>query len=138
MTVLGEPLQQQLYQFYTTPLRAVSFEFFPPKDAQSEAALWASVQTLSALGPAFVSVTYGAGGTTRERTHATISRIVAETTLKPAAHLTCVGAARHEIDAIADSYWQAGVRHIVALREMRRNSRHTHRTLRGMPTRPIW
>jgi methylenetetrahydrofolate reductase (NADPH) len=95
---------------------AVSFEFFPPKtDAMGET-LWRSIETLAPLKPRFVSVTYGAGGSTRERTHATVERIVRETELTPAAHLTCVGARREEIDEIARSYWEAGVRHIVALR----------------------
>jgi methylenetetrahydrofolate reductase (NADPH) len=95
---------------------AVSFEFFPPKsDAMSET-LWKSIETLAPLRPRFVSVTYGAGGSTRERTHATVERLVRETSLTPAAHLTCVGASREEIDDIARSYWDAGVRHIVALR----------------------
>ena len=95
---------------------AVSFEFFPPKTAEMEAKLWASIERLAPLAPRFVSVTYGAGGTTRERTHATVRRIVGETALEPAAHLTCVGASRAEVDAVATAYWQAGVRHIVALR----------------------
>ena len=94
----------------------VSFEFFPPKTEQMEQTLWTCVQRLATLRPAFVSVTYGAGGTTRERTHATVARIREETTLEPAAHLTCVGASRDEIDAVARHYWQAGIRHIVALR----------------------
>ena len=95
---------------------AVSFEFFPPKtDAMAET-LWSSIQTLAPLHPRFVSVTYGAGGSTRERTHATVERILTETPLTPAAHLTCVGAPRDEIDAIAKDYWDLGVRHIVALR----------------------
>ena len=95
---------------------AVSFEFFPPKtDAMAET-LWSSIQTLAPLQPRFVSVTYGAGGSTRERTHATVDRILRETPLTPAAHLTCVGAPRSEIDAIAREYWDLGVRHLVALR----------------------
>jgi len=94
----------------------VSFEFFPPKSEKMEETLWNSVQTLRPLGPRFVSVTYGAGGTTRERTHATVARIARETDIPAAAHLTCVEATREEIDAVADAYWQAGVRHIVALR----------------------
>jgi methylenetetrahydrofolate reductase (NADPH) len=94
----------------------VSFEFFPPKSEKMEAVLWASIARLAPLRPAFVSVTYGAGGTTRERTHATVARIVAETTLKPAAHLTCVDATRAAVDEVARAYWAAGVRHIVALR----------------------
>ncbi len=95
---------------------AVSFEFFPPKTEKMEATLWESVETLSVLNPRFVSVTYGAGGTTRERTHATVARIARETTIPAAAHLTCVEATREEIDAVANEYWNAGVRHIVALR----------------------
>lgn len=95
---------------------AVSFEFFPPKTAKMEETLWQSVATLTPLGPRFVSVTYGAGGTTRERTHATVARIARETAIPAAAHLTCVEATRDEIDAVADAYWDAGVRHIVALR----------------------
>ena len=95
---------------------SVSFEFFPPKSAEMEQTLWASVARLAPLKPNFVSVTYGAGGSTRERTHATIVRILGETNLKPAAHLTCVAATREEIDKVARGYWDAGVRHIVALR----------------------
>jgi methylenetetrahydrofolate reductase (NADPH) len=94
----------------------VSFEFFPPKTEAMGETLWSSIQTLAPLNPRFVSVTYGAGGSTRERTHATVERILNETGLTPAAHLTCVGASREEVDAIARDYWQLGVRHIVALR----------------------
>jgi methylenetetrahydrofolate reductase (NADPH) len=94
----------------------VSFEFFPPKNEKMEATLWDSVATLSPLGPRFVSVTYGAGGSTRERTHATVARIARETAIPAAAHLTCVEATKPEIDAVAHEYWAAGVRHIVALR----------------------
>ncbi|TPE59083.1 methylenetetrahydrofolate reductase [NAD(P)H] [Sandaracinobacter neustonicus] len=94
----------------------VSFEFFPPKTEKMAETLWSSVQTLAPLKPRFVSVTYGAGGTTRERTHATVARIVAETDIPAAAHLTCVDASKDEIAAVADAYWEAGVRHIVALR----------------------
>src|ERR1700743_3173085 len=94
----------------------VSFEFFPPKTEEMEKTLWDSIQRLAPLKPAFVSVTYGAGGSTRERTHATVKRMVDETSLKPAAHLTCVGASRGEIDDIVRAYWDAGIRHIVALR----------------------
>jgi methylenetetrahydrofolate reductase (NADPH) len=97
------------------PIR-VSFEFFPPKTPEMEATLWASVERLAPLHPQFVSVTYGAGGSTRERTHNTVARIVRETSVKPAAHLTCVGATRDEVDEVVRSYWEAGVRHIVALR----------------------
>jgi methylenetetrahydrofolate reductase (NADH) len=94
----------------------VSFEFFPPKSDAMGETLWRSIEMLAPLRPRFVSVTYGAGGSTRERTHATVGRIVRETELTPAAHLTCVGATREEIDAVARDYWEAGVRHIVALR----------------------
>jgi len=94
----------------------VSFEFFPPNDAQMEQTLWASIQRLAPLAPRFVSVTYGADGSTRERTHRTVSRILGETSLTAAPHLTCVGAPRGEILDIARSYWELGVRHIVALR----------------------
>jgi len=94
----------------------VSFEFFPPKTEKMEQTLWESIKTLEPLRPRFVSVTYGAGGSTRERTHATVERILNETALTPAAHLTCVGATREEVDEVARAYWDAGVRHIVALR----------------------
>jgi methylenetetrahydrofolate reductase (NADPH) len=94
----------------------VSFEFFPPKTEAMETQLWHAVETLAPVGPAFMSVTYGAGGSTRERTHAVVSRIQNELEIPAAAHLTCVNATRDEIDAIADAYWQAGIRHIVALR----------------------
>ena len=94
----------------------VSFEFFPPKTEKMAETLWESIQTLAPLHPRFVSVTYGAGGSTRERTHATVARILDETPLRPAAHLTCVGATRDDVDAVARSYWESGVRHIVALR----------------------
>jgi methylenetetrahydrofolate reductase (NADPH) len=95
---------------------SVSFEFFPPKTVKMEETLWNSIQTLAPFGPRFVSVTYGAGGTTRERTHATVARIVKETNAPAAAHLTCVGASKSEIAEVAAAYWEAGVRHIVALR----------------------
>ncbi len=94
----------------------VSFEFFPPKTAEMEQALWDAIARLAPLRPSFVSVTYGAGGSTRERTHSTVKRILTETTLTPAAHLTCVTASRAEVDAVIEGYAQAGVRHIVALR----------------------
>ena len=94
----------------------VSFEFFPPATEKANATLWDSIQRLAPLKPSYVSVTYGAGGSTRERTHATVRRIRHETDMEPAAHLTCIGATRDEIDEIAQSYWDAGVRHIVALR----------------------
>ncbi len=94
----------------------VSFEFFPPQSPQMEETLWNSVQKLKALGPSFVSVTYGADGSTRERTHAAVERIVNETNLTAAPHLTCIGASRGEIEEIARDYWDMGVRHLVALR----------------------
>jgi 5,10-methylenetetrahydrofolate reductase len=94
----------------------ISFEFFPPKTAEMEATLWRSIEHLAPLDPAFVSVTYGADGSTRDRTHNIVTRILRETHLTPAAHLTCVGATCEEIDAIAKRYWDAGVRHLVALR----------------------
>src|SRR5690242_8138878 len=94
----------------------VSFEFFPPKTPEMEQSLWECISRLAPLAPNFVSVTYGAGGSTRERTHATVKRILAETALTPAAHLTCVAATRADIDAVIRAYVQAGVRHIVALR----------------------
>ncbi|HEX7873105.1 MAG TPA: methylenetetrahydrofolate reductase [NAD(P)H] [Sphingobium sp.] len=94
----------------------ISFEFFPPKTEKMEQTLWSAIETLAPLAPRFVSVTYGAGGSTRERTHATVERIVRETSIPAAAHLTCVEATRDEIDEVARGYWNAGVRHIVALR----------------------
>ena len=94
----------------------VSVEFFPPKTAEMEETLWKSITRLAPLAPRFISVTYGAGGSTRERTHQTVHRILQETPLVPAAHLTCVAATREEIDAVADDYWNVGVRHVVALR----------------------
>jgi methylenetetrahydrofolate reductase (NADPH) len=94
----------------------VSFEFFPPKTERMEDALWGAIRRLEPIQPDFISVTYGAGGSTRERTHATVSRLVAETMLIPAAHLTCVQATKDDVDAVARAYWQTGVRHIVALR----------------------
>jgi methylenetetrahydrofolate reductase (NADPH) len=98
------------------PPPLLSFEFFPPKNDALEAQLWTCVRRLESLSPHFVSVTYGAGGSTQTRTHATVSRLVAETSLTPAAHLTCIGASRGEVDDVARQYWDAGVRHIVALR----------------------
>ena len=95
---------------------AVSFEFFPPRTPEMETQLWNSIRRLAPLRPRFVSVTYGAGGSTRDRTHATVKRIIDETDLKPAAHLTCVGAPCEIVDNVIRDYWQAGVRHIVALR----------------------
>ena len=94
----------------------VSFEFFPPKTPEMEETLWRSITRLAPLNPEFVSVTYGAGGSTRQRTHDTVKRILDETRLVPAAHLTCVGATRDEVDQVVRDYWNAGIRHIVALR----------------------
>lgn len=101
------------------PLRndiSVSFEFFPPATEKAEQTLWSSIKELEPLAPRFVSVTYGAGGSTRERTHATVARIVRETSLKAAAHLTCVGAEKAQVDEVVRGYQEAGIRHIVALR----------------------
>jgi methylenetetrahydrofolate reductase (NADPH) len=109
------PLRASRYTGGTRPIR-VSFEFFPPKTAEMELTLWDAIGRLAPLQPAFVSVTYGAGGSTRERTHATVRRILSETALVPAAHLTCVAATRAEIDQVIRDYCDAGVRHIVALR----------------------
>ena len=94
----------------------ISFEFFPPKTAKMEEQLWDAVVTLAPLAPRFVSVTYGAGGSTRERTHATVARIIKDTGIPAAAHLTCVEASKADIREVAQAYWEAGVRHIVALR----------------------
>ncbi|MCZ8183003.1 MAG: methylenetetrahydrofolate reductase [NAD(P)H] [Beijerinckiaceae bacterium] len=102
-------------QPHPAPL-GISFEFFPPKNEAMAESLWACVQRLAPLAPRFVSVTYGAGGSTRERTHQTVKRILDETALKPAAHLTCVAATKAETDEIIRGYWETGVRHIVALR----------------------
>ncbi|MGD9386854.1 MAG: methylenetetrahydrofolate reductase [Gammaproteobacteria bacterium] len=99
----------------TRPIR-FSFEFFPPRDAEMEARLWQTVAKLAPLDPSFVSVTYGADGSTRERTHDIVTRIHAETGLVSAPHLTCVGASREEVLDVARRYWDAGIRHIVALR----------------------
>ena len=98
-----------------SPIR-VSFEFFPPKTPEMEETLWRSIHRLAPFQPQFVSVTYGAGGSTRQRTHDTVKRIHDETSLVPAAHLTCVGATREEVDEVVRDYWNAGIRHIVALR----------------------
>lgn len=95
---------------------SASFEFFPPKTEEMEKALWEAIHRLEPLSPDFVSVTYGAGGSTRARTHTTVERIARDTHLRPAAHLTCVGASKGEIDDVIREYWDAGVRHIVALR----------------------
>ncbi|MDQ0248022.1 methylenetetrahydrofolate reductase [Sphingomonas sp. Sphisp140] len=114
MTIL-DPLAAPLFADVAGDID-VSFEFFPPKTEKMEETLWESIETLSPLGPRFVSVTYGAGGSTRERTHNTVARIARETGIPAAAHLTCVEATREEIDQVAQEYWAAGVRHIVALR----------------------
>lgn len=105
-----------LERTFTGAAPSVSFEFFPPKTPEMEHRLWEAITQLEKLAPAFVSVTYGAGGSTRERTHHTVKRMVQETGLRPAAHLTCVSASREEVDSVARDYWAAGVRHIVALR----------------------
>jgi methylenetetrahydrofolate reductase (NADPH) len=94
----------------------ISYEFFPPKTPEMEIQLWETITRLAPLHPRFVSVTYGAGGSTRERTHAIVARIVKDTDVRPAAHLTCVSASRDEVDDVIHAYWDAGVRHIVALR----------------------
>jgi methylenetetrahydrofolate reductase (NADPH) len=95
---------------------SVSFEFSPPKTPEAEENLWEAIRRLEPLNPSFVSVTYGAGGSTRDRTHRTVVRMLKETTLRPAAHLTCVEASRAEVDEVVQAYWDAGIRHIVALR----------------------
>ena len=100
----------------SAPRPSVSFEFSPPKTPEAEEALWLAIRRLEPLNPEFVSVTYGAGGSTRERTHRTVLRMINETTLKPAAHLTCVEASRDDVDGVIRDYWAAGIRHIVALR----------------------
>ncbi|WP_417686244.1 methylenetetrahydrofolate reductase [NAD(P)H] [Roseibium sp.] len=100
----------------SVPPITASFEFFPPKSDKMAETLWATVERLAPLRPSFVSVTYGAGGSTRERTHKTVDRILKETDLLPAAHLTCVGSSRDEVDGIVRDYWEMGVRHLVALR----------------------
>jgi methylenetetrahydrofolate reductase (NADPH) len=113
---MNAPRASRFVKADSRPDLRVSFEFFPPKTAEMEQALWDAIGRLAPLKPNFVSVTYGAGGSTRERTHSTVKRILAETMLTPAAHLTCVAATRPDIDAVIEAYAQAGVRHIVALR----------------------
>ena len=105
----------QRHALRATP-QSLSFEFAPPKTPELEENLWTCIRRLEPLAPTFVSVTYGAGGSTRDRTHRTVRRILDETNLKPAAHLTCVAASRDEVDAVVRDYWDAGIRHIVALR----------------------
>ena len=117
----------------------VSFEFFPPKTEEMEQTLWEAIARLAPLAPSFVSVTYGAGGSTRERTHATVKRILGETALTPAAHLTCVAATRAEIDEVIRSYCAAGVRHSAHCPRCltaRRASRAAHRPYRD-PARGV-
>jgi methylenetetrahydrofolate reductase (NADPH) len=116
MTTLSALAASRRFELGANPGLSVSFEFFPPRTPEMEKDLWHAISRLAPLGPIFVSVTYGAGGSTRERTHATIERILAETDLVPAAHLTCVGATRAEISEVVRRYWEAGVRHIVSLR----------------------
>ena len=113
---LSNPLQARVERLAEGGAPRVSFEFFPPRSQEAETRLWGEILRLEECEPRFVSVTYGAGGTTRERTHRIVSRIRDESLLEPAAHLTCVGATREEIQEIARGYWTAGVRHIVALR----------------------
>ena len=115
MTCKEPPVNLPIADAPTKPV-AVSFEFFPPKTEKMQETLWECVKRLEPLAPSFVSVTYGAGGSTRERTHDTVVRIARETTLKPADHLTCVGHVQGEVDDIARRYWDEGIRHIVALR----------------------
>ncbi len=111
-----KPALSENSNFRTLAPPKVSFEFFPPKTDEAADQLWQVIKELESLKPEFVSVTYGAGGSTRERTHQTVKRIKTETSLKPAAHLTCIGASKEEIHEIAESYWDIGVKHIVALR----------------------
>src|SRR5262245_53300359 len=113
---MSAPSLSRASRFAASGRIRVSFEFFPPKTEEMEKTLWEAVGRLAPLSPHFVSVTYGAGGSTRERTHATVRRILKETSLTPAAHLTCVAATCAEIDAVINAYRDAGVRHIVALR----------------------
>jgi len=112
MTLLSSRLSRGVTP---SPITA-SFEFFPPKTERMGETLWDTVQRLAPLNPSFVSVTYGAGGSTRERTHKTVERILSETSLAPAAHLTCVGSSKSDVDEIVKDYWDLGVRHLVALR----------------------
>lgn len=117
VTARGRPPHPELIVALPLPKDVnVSFEFFPPATEKAEASLWACIDRLAPVNPAFVSVTYGAGGSTRERTHDTVVKIATETDLEAAAHLTCIGSSRDEIKAVAERYWQAGIRHIVALR----------------------
>ncbi|MDR3513208.1 MAG: methylenetetrahydrofolate reductase [NAD(P)H] [Caulobacteraceae bacterium] len=115
-TALGPVARASQRQAEKADAPNLSFEFSPPRTPDSEESLWVAIRRLEPLAPEFVSVTYGAGGSTRERTHRTVRRILEETTLKPAAHLTCVDAARGEVDEVVRDYWDAGIRHLVALR----------------------
>src|SRR4051794_41451215 len=112
----AEPRASRFVHAADAPRIRVSFEFFPPKTEEMERTLWESITRLAPLKPNFVSVTYGAGGSTRERTHSTVKRILGETGLTPAAHLTCVAATSGEIADLIRSYCKAGGRHLVALR----------------------
>ncbi|MEJ0009126.1 MAG: methylenetetrahydrofolate reductase [NAD(P)H] [Alphaproteobacteria bacterium] len=112
----AQAILAELRALYDRRPPSVSFEFFPPKSDLAEKQLWDVIRTLAPLKPRFVSVTYGAGGSTRERTHHTVARILKETEITPAAHLTCIQATKEEIRDVAQAYWDAGVRHIVALR----------------------
>jgi len=127
----GSPTLRSLADSRSDDALSVIFEFFPPKSAAAERTLWTAIKHLAPLRPAFVSVTYGAGGSTRERTHATVTRIARQTGLTAAAHLTCVGATRDEVDAVARQYWQAGIRHLVALRGDPREGADTYRPAPG-------
>lgn len=113
---VGAYRRRLLMEIEMTRVPTISFEFFPPKDEAGEAKLWETLERLAPYAPRFVSVTYGAGGSTRERTSRIVTRIKHDTGLEPAAHLTCVGATREEVDAVARSWWDAGIRHVVALR----------------------
>ncbi len=112
MTQLSTPWDQQAFPVHP----AVSFEFFPPSTPQLQKKLWQALERLAPMAPRFVSVTYGAGGSTRERTHETVVAIERQLGMRPAAHLTCVGASKTEVETVAQRYWQAGIRHVVALR----------------------
>lgn len=114
---MSQPIESAIAQAVRNPSGLTfSFEFSPPKTPELEEKLWRTIKRLEPLGPSFVSVTYGAGGSTRDRTHGAVARIARETQLRAAAHLTCVGATREDVDGVIRDYWEAGVRHIVALR----------------------
>ena len=122
----------------THPPPLLSFEFFPPKTEALEQQLWTCIRRLEPLRPRFVSVTYGAGGSTRQRTHATVARMVCETGLVPAAHLTCVGATRQEVDEVAQQYWQAGVRTLSRCAAIRPRGRAISHTQAAIRLRRTW